>query len=278
MASDIRIMDGFLDHPKTIKLARRVGELAPIYVLRFWLYVANQHADGDLGDLSDEDIEIACRWTGEPGKLAAALAEVGYIDGEFPSRFVHDWADHQPWVCKRGERIESARNAAKSRWEKVRQSSQVVDSVDSNAKRMRGACEADAERNAPNPTQPNPNPTQQEQKQKQPPSRAALALPDWLPVDQWGAFVEMRKRMKAPLTDRAISLAIGELEKLRAQGHDVGKVLDQSTANGWKGLFPLKTNGNGHHRAPPSGQRDYLDDSRDELLAKMNQRMQGNGS
>ena len=50
-----------------------------------------------------------------------------------------------------------------------------------------------------------------------------------------------RKQMKAPLTDRALELAINKLEQL-APGDTAMKIkiIDQSIAMGWKGLFPIK--------------------------------------
>lgn len=71
---------------------------------------------------------------------------------------------------------------------------------------------------------------------------SALELPDWLPNDAWLAFVDMRKKIKAPLTDHAAKLAIAELEKLMNDGHRPRAVLEQSTMNSWRGLFPIKTN------------------------------------
>lgn len=68
----------------------------------------------------------------------------------------------------------------------------------------------------------------------------AVALPDWLPLEPWEAWLEARKKMKAPNTERALKLAIGILDGLRAQGHDPGGVLDQSTQRGWRGLFPIQ--------------------------------------
>lgn len=70
--------------------------------------------------------------------------------------------------------------------------------------------------------------------------RVVPQLPDWIPSEEWKAYVEMRKKIHAPLTDRAVTLAIAELEKLKAQGHAPGSVLDQSTAKSWRGLFPVK--------------------------------------
>ena len=50
----------------------------------------------------------------------------------------------------------------------------------------------------------------------------------------------MRKRKKAPDTDRALKLIIGKLDKFRAEGQDVAAILDQSVERGWTGVFPLK--------------------------------------
>lgn len=70
---------------------------------------------------------------------------------------------------------------------------------------------------------------------------AALELPDWLPEDAWGAFVAMRKKIKAPLTDEAVRLAIEKLGELMQSGHRPRAVLEQSTLNSWRGLFEIKT-------------------------------------
>ncbi|KAE8757336.1 hypothetical protein FSO04_24255 [Paraburkholderia madseniana] len=50
----------------------------------------------------------------------------------------------------------------------------------------------------------------------------------------------MRKKLKAPLTERAAQLAILELEKLMQLGHRPRAVLEQSTLNSWRGLFEIK--------------------------------------
>lgn len=68
-------------------------------------------------------------------------------------------------------------------------------------------------------------------------------IPDWIPKIEWDGFVEMRKRNRKPMTDRAVQLAVIKLDKLRGDGHDPGQVLDQSTANGYQGLFEVKHNG-----------------------------------
>ncbi len=65
-------------------------------------------------------------------------------------------------------------------------------------------------------------------------------VPSWIPSDAWLGFKEVRKRKKAPDTDRALKLIIGKLDKFRAEGQDVAAILDQSVERGWTGVFPLK--------------------------------------
>lgn len=65
-------------------------------------------------------------------------------------------------------------------------------------------------------------------------------LPEWLPLIPWQGYVDMRKKQRKPLTERAMELRIADLAKLREEGQDVGAVLDQSTANGWTDVYPLK--------------------------------------
>ena len=54
-------------------------------------------------------------------------------------------------------------------------------------------------------------------------------------------YVDMRKKIKAPMTDRAIELAIKKLEKLSNGDNEKAiAILEQSVMNSWKGLFELK--------------------------------------
>ena len=79
-----------------------------------------------------------------------------------------------------------------------------------------------------------------------------FTVPDWIPEPAWQGFLESRKASKGAFTDRAKMLIINQLKTMQAEGQDVGAVLDQSVANGWKGVFPLKThqgNGNGKFNA-----------------------------
>lgn len=62
-------------------------------------------------------------------------------------------------------------------------------------------------------------------------------IPDWMPVLQWNAYLKMRKSIHKWPTDDAVVLMLGKLDRWRAQGHDPGAILDNSTENNWTGLF-----------------------------------------
>ena len=55
-------------------------------------------------------------------------------------------------------------------------------------------------------------------------------------------YVAHRKKIKKPLSDRAIELAIEKLSELSQGDNDLAiKIINQSILEGWQGLFPLKT-------------------------------------
>lgn len=54
-------------------------------------------------------------------------------------------------------------------------------------------------------------------------------------------YVDMRKKIKKPMTDEAVRLAIKKLDNLSGGDNDKAiKILEQSIMNSWQGLFPLK--------------------------------------
>ncbi len=63
---------------------------------------------------------------------------------------------------------------------------------------------------------------------------------NWIDPESWQAFIEMRKRIKAPLTAYAEKLVIRELVKLKSAGHDPQACLDQSIMLGWRDVFPVR--------------------------------------
>ena len=66
-------------------------------------------------------------------------------------------------------------------------------------------------------------------------------------VDQaFKEYMDHRKKMKSPMTDRAIVLTVKKLKELSFDGvgifdPDIAvQIIENSIQNGWKGLFPLK--------------------------------------
>lgn len=65
---------------------------------------------------------------------------------------------------------------------------------------------------------------------------APLALPPWLNVETWTAYVQTRK---APARKpKSLQGALKKLEGFRAEGFDPNEIVATSLANGWQGLFP----------------------------------------
>lgn len=81
-----------------------------------------------------------------------------------------------------------------------------------------------------------------------------MTIPDWIPADPWAGFVEMRKKIRKPLTDAAAKLIIGRLEAFRAAGQDVATILNNSIENSWQSVFEDRER---RHEARP-GQRSAL--------------------
>lgn len=73
-------------------------------------------------------------------------------------------------------------------------------------------------------------------------------------------FIKMRKMIRKPLTDHALKLMLRELEKLSDLESEQIAILEQSIANSWQGVFPLRKNGN-----EPAKHKDYSDIKKEDL-------------
>jgi DNA-binding PadR family transcriptional regulator len=68
-------------------------------------------------------------------------------------------------------------------------------------------------------------------------------------------FIKMRKLIKSPLTDRALKTILSKLDTLESTDERKIRVLEQSIANSWKGVFPLKDDRQDKRKV--SGETDY---------------------
>jgi len=64
-------------------------------------------------------------------------------------------------------------------------------------------------------------------------------IPDHL-LEIWPKYVEMRNKIKKPMTEKAAEMAIEKLNKLSTDNNIQVKIIEQSIFNSWQGLFELK--------------------------------------
>jgi hypothetical protein len=111
------------------------------------------------------------------------------------------------------------------------------------SKRWKQDAENEQENSTPhrNPNRPpiTQKPEARSQKEKEDKPLSARGLPDWVPADEWAGFKSMRRQIKKPLGDRAQAMALRKLGELRDGGQDPAAVLDQSTLNCWRDLYPV---------------------------------------
>lgn len=53
-------------------------------------------------------------------------------------------------------------------------------------------------------------------------------------------FVAFRKSIKKPMSEHAVKLMIGKLNKMSSDVNEQIEIINQSILNGWQGIFPLK--------------------------------------
>lgn len=93
------------------------------------------------------------------------------------------------------------------------------------------------------------------------PKRKAAYYPDDKKLDKaFSDFVEHRKKLRKPLSDKGVELAIKRLEKLSGGNSDKAvEIINQSILGGWQGLFELKDEGKSSkpNKFNDFGQRKY---------------------
>lgn len=71
---------------------------------------------------------------------------------------------------------------------------------------------------------------------------APSVWPEWIPLETWYAFLEMRKKMKKPPTEKAVELLLAKLKKFKDAGQDVQAILEKSITSNWQDVFEIKEN------------------------------------
>lgn len=99
--------------------------------------------------------------------------------------------------------------------------------------------------------------TKEEQEEKEPKEEKNKYRD--LPVELQKAlndFIEMRTKIKKPITDSGIEKVLQKLEKLSKGDTEIKvKILDESVMGGWQGVFPLKEEKNENKRASAGNEK-----------------------
>jgi len=171
----------------------------------------------------------------EMGAVRHVLAEffTRMEDGHYNRRIMRE--------IERSEAINGKRREAGRLGARVTNSKKRKD-IPANARQMSSKRSASDEHVPLNPI-PIPIPRLSPDQENRPTKATAAApfsLPDWVPRDAWLGWEEMRRGMRKPLTNAARTVNLRRLLKFRDAGDDPRAVLDQSTGNGWAGLFAFK--------------------------------------
>ena len=68
-------------------------------------------------------------------------------------------------------------------------------------------------------------------------------MPDWLPADKWQDFVDHRKAIRKPMTEKARERMLRHLADLKGKGHDVVTLMDTAIRSGWQDVYEPKASG-----------------------------------
>ena len=82
------------------------------------------------------------------------------------------------------------------------------------------------------------------------------------------AFIDYRKSIKKPMSDRAITLLLGKLNKMSNSVQEQIEILNQSILNGWQGIFPLKSDSGTGKKASFQGRNYDFDELEKQIVNK----------
>lgn len=80
--------------------------------------------------------------------------------------------------------------------------------------------------------------------------------PEHADPEVWERFRKHRRQLRRPLTPEAVRLIA---RRLAEHPQDANEMLENSIANGWTGVFPLRRNGKGASSPEESAARDAID-------------------
>lgn len=190
----------------------------------------------DLYYLAEKPLPLDAKQCARLIRMPGNVEEVQSVLEEFFAKSDQAWINKRcdEEIARYQSKADSARKANQRRWASDTHLKSDTDSdLNSDMKRNADAILTNNQEPITNNQEPNT-------KKKAAPS-LQVSLPEWIAKDSFEAFIEHRKKIKAPMTHLAQTKLIAELSRLREDGNEPVAVLDQSILNGWKGVFPLKS-------------------------------------
>lgn len=111
----IRLQSEYFRHRKTLRIVRKLGELAALYPLKLWTWAVEQSPDGSLRDIDAEELTVICGHKGDAAELWAAMLDCGFLQTYEGETFIRSWEEHQGKLIERAERNAERMRAARSR-------------------------------------------------------------------------------------------------------------------------------------------------------------------
>lgn len=81
--------------------------------------------------------------------------------------------------------------------------------------------------------------------------RKGVDLPNWMPIEAWEGWLEMRRQMRKPATEGAQRLAITKLDGFRKRGLSVQTSLEEATLACWTTVWEPKGRSGGNQSDMP---------------------------
>jgi hypothetical protein len=206
---------------------RSARKLAIAHVVELRAHAAVSRLDGLVGEMKDHRIEQWVDWEGAPGRFARYVRQ-HFVDDR---GCLLDWDSIAGVEARKRDRDRRAKKAQRDR--EIATGNRTDEPPDSSADvSADNAADTDADIRA---LRTNVRTTKKERA-----SDLLLPPPDWVPIEEWTEFVEMRRKKKKPLTLRAAAGIIRDLDVLRSEGCDLRAVLAQSVDRKYLGVFEVR--------------------------------------
>ncbi|ADU50154.1 HNH endonuclease [Thermaerobacter marianensis DSM 12885] len=108
------------DHPKTRRLARRLGISVPAAIGHLhclWWWALEYAQDGSLAQYDADDIADAMMWDGDSQQLVQALVHAGFLDETGDGLRIHDWRDYAGRLIEQRERAAARKREMRQAYE-----------------------------------------------------------------------------------------------------------------------------------------------------------------